>query len=174
MLASSNRPHFIAISETWLDHSIRDMEVSLDSYRLFRRDRSRHGGGVCIYVSVALSVSSFSADPNLELLWVHISMPHGPPVLLGVYYRSPGSDFNQQPLEDSLFAAIRPTDFTVLVGDFNINLHIPSAASADLGNLMSGFGLTQVVIVTKSHSFTVRLTILELLSQSHKQIRFSH
>ena len=41
----------LCLSETWLDGSISDSDVLIPNYTIFRNDRSRHGGGVAIYVS---------------------------------------------------------------------------------------------------------------------------
>ena len=40
----------IAFNETRFDPNITDNIVSLDGYDVIRKDRSRNGGGVCIYV----------------------------------------------------------------------------------------------------------------------------
>ena len=39
----------IAFNETRLDPNITDNMISLDGYDVIRKDRSRNGGGVCIY-----------------------------------------------------------------------------------------------------------------------------
>ena len=46
VLASSKKPNFIALTETWLDGSISSQEVHIDSYSIFLRDHSRHSGAV--------------------------------------------------------------------------------------------------------------------------------
>ena len=43
-------PDIICIVETWLDDTILDSEVSIQGYHYYRLDRSRHGGGVMIFV----------------------------------------------------------------------------------------------------------------------------
>ena len=40
----------LALNETRLDSTISDELVSIDSYEILRADRTRNGGGVCIYV----------------------------------------------------------------------------------------------------------------------------
>ena len=54
-LASAERPHFIAISETWLDSSVTNNEIHLAGYNLFRFDCNCSGGGVAVYCSDYLS-----------------------------------------------------------------------------------------------------------------------
>jgi len=41
----------LCISETWLSPDIKDNELSIDGYRIFRLDRNRHGGGVVLVIS---------------------------------------------------------------------------------------------------------------------------
>ena len=40
----------ITLSETYLDHTITNEAVNIPGYDLYRRDRSRNGGGVCTYI----------------------------------------------------------------------------------------------------------------------------
>ena len=40
----------LALNETRLDDKISNEEIHIDSYDLIRFDRSRKGGGVCMYV----------------------------------------------------------------------------------------------------------------------------
>lgn len=39
-----------AVSETWLSPSILSQHISINGYRLVRKDRGSRGGGVCIYL----------------------------------------------------------------------------------------------------------------------------
>jgi hypothetical protein len=45
----------LAVTETWLDSSIGDGEVTIENYSIVRFDRTRHGGGVCVYVRNGLN-----------------------------------------------------------------------------------------------------------------------
>ena len=42
------------LSETWLSDKITDSEVGVPGFHVFRRDRSRRGGGMMVYVSEQL------------------------------------------------------------------------------------------------------------------------
>ena len=73
---SSNRPDVLALSETWLDSSISDSEISLQGYSIFRSDRSRSGGGVAVYVADQFASSCLPSHPyssGLESLWLSIN-----------------------------------------------------------------------------------------------------
>ena len=41
-------PIILCLNETWLDENICDADIELQNYRVFRKDRNRHGGGVLI------------------------------------------------------------------------------------------------------------------------------
>ena len=45
----------ISINETRLDNTIDDSEMNISGYDLFRKDRSRNGGGVALHVRNVLT-----------------------------------------------------------------------------------------------------------------------
>ena len=97
-LAASIKPGVIAIVETWLDSDILESEFAISGYRMFRRDRSRHGGGLLMYISESLHVKSQYYNPELELMGVAVSNPSGS-LLVGLYYRPPNSGTDLDELE---------------------------------------------------------------------------
>jgi hypothetical protein len=46
----------LGIAETWLDESVKDSEISIGNYTLYRKDRNRvkmgKGGGVVLYAGL--------------------------------------------------------------------------------------------------------------------------
>ena len=120
--------------------------MSLPSYQLFRRDRSRHGGGTALFVHTSISVLSVKCHCESELLSVLLDVKQGP-LLVGVAYRPPGSDSDFSLPE----ASIGSLDFmsarhVLIVGDFNVDLVPPLSPSAtELTALMEGFCLHQMV-----------------------------
>ena len=63
-------------SGTWLDNSISDVELHVDSYNLVRRDCKGHGGGV-LYVCDFLSITSIVRSERSELVWVRVPWASG-------------------------------------------------------------------------------------------------
>ena len=62
-------PDIICIVESWLDDTILDSEVSIQGYTHCRLDRSRHGGGVMIFVKNSFNFSLlFKGTQNYECL----------------------------------------------------------------------------------------------------------
>ena len=66
-LARNTRAACICMTETWLDESVFDSEVHIDSYDLRRQDRNRHGVGVCIYIRSDLSFNPRDDPCHIEL-----------------------------------------------------------------------------------------------------------
>ena len=52
LIAKETKCACFCFSETWLDSSISDSEISIDNYSIVRKDRNRNGGGVLIYIYV--------------------------------------------------------------------------------------------------------------------------
>ena len=57
-----NKPvDVFTINETRLDESIGNVEVNIQGYNLWRKDRCRYGGGVAIYTRDTLNVREMSS-----------------------------------------------------------------------------------------------------------------
>ena len=144
--AEISKPDIIAITETWLDPAIDGCKAAIPSYQLFRRDRNRHGGGICLYIHDSILVSrSFSHD-TLEFAHAVIESSVGS-IFVGVIYRLPNLDGDLNSL-DSLLGSLDLQQYSqvVLIGDFNVDLLCPETSqSADMLGLAASFGLTQVI-----------------------------
>ena len=110
------------MTETWLDESVFDSEVQINSYVLRRQDRNRHGGGVCIYIRRDLSFNprdDLSHD-ELEAKWIELLLPKTKSILCGVVYRPPQQCNFYNLFED---LCIAHSDFiekeSIILGDFN-------------------------------------------------------
>ena len=59
----SNNFDVFTITETWLDHTVTNMEVEIPGYDIYRIDRqSQRGGGVCTYVRQSFKTSTKSLE----------------------------------------------------------------------------------------------------------------
>ena len=54
VLCVSNSYDVICIVESWLSSDIDNTELSIPGFTIFRRDRSRHGGGIIVFVRNSL------------------------------------------------------------------------------------------------------------------------
>lgn len=50
IIAAKSKAAVISITETWLDESATDGEISVGGYCVVRKDRNRNGGGVCTFI----------------------------------------------------------------------------------------------------------------------------
>ena len=112
----------IAVTENFLDPSISDSEFAPQFYSIFRRDRSRHGGGVMVLVRDNIPVSHrFDLETGCEILWLQIATQSYNNFLLGVYYRPPGNSVEAlEHLNNSLISLSSCNLPLVLCGDFSV------------------------------------------------------
>ena len=115
------------ISETWLDDSISDSDLSIQHFHpIERRDRphSAHGG-VAIYIrdSLAFTRRDDLEFDNLELLWVEVQLP-STNILVGSLYRPPNAPNNMWlDIQDNLDLVRDTVHFPIfLLGDGNSDL----------------------------------------------------
>ena len=86
------KPHLIGITESWANNDIRDAELGLEGYVMFRKDRiGRRGGGVLLYIKETIPAYEGQlkdeADCN-EAIWCKLVTGHTT-VTIGVVYRCP-------------------------------------------------------------------------------------
>ena len=115
----------LGITESKLDDSILDSEVSVEGYQIIRSDRNRNGGGVACYIRedfVFNHISPLSSE--LEYLMFDIYLPKTKPFCVGIFYRPPSqNNFLDILCEDFLKLDVLNKEYYIL-GDFNINLLI--------------------------------------------------
>ncbi len=126
-LASLNHIDVIGVTETWLHDELKDHEVSLQGYALFRHDRlsSKRGGGVALYVKSNLRPQLITPTvPTPSPLFVNLIacelLKNTDPTVLVLAYRSP----NTPPTDTTTFLCSLTKLVThrpdcLLFGDFN-------------------------------------------------------
>ena len=114
----------VCITETWMNSSILDSEMSISGYTLHRKDRNHvdkhRGGGVAVYVHNDLSCVHREEifEQNFpETIWCNINC-NGRNTLIGVCYRAPDS---VQINDEALYSLIDRVskENVVIMGDFN-------------------------------------------------------
>jgi exonuclease III len=128
VLAHKTKASIIAVSETWLDSTITDSEAKVEGYNLVRKDRDRHGGGVCLYIRENLSF-----NPRLDLqrqdveaVFVDIMLPKTKPITVGAMYRPPKQS-NFLELYQETLSQIDLSNELYILGDFNICVKIKNS-----------------------------------------------
>ena len=118
------KPHVICFSETKIDSSVSNSEVSIDGYSVIRRDRNRHGGGVACFVNNSIHFNErndFVGD--FEHIFIDILLPKTTPILLGVVYRPPNTlNFDELLSNSILNASSFDNQEVYILGDTNYNL----------------------------------------------------
>ena len=113
-----SRVDLVAITETWLDDTVLDSELSagLPAYTWFRRDRGSLGGGVACAVRSQLQPTRLPDPPGSELLLVRLGALS---VTVAVCYRPPNDDASLARLTAAV-DGLPGCDKLVLVGDINL------------------------------------------------------
>ena len=125
-ICSLYSPDIVCIVETWLSPDICDSELSLPNFQSFRLDRSRHGGGILVYVKSSLSATAVPTSSPIELLLLSITFRHVP-FSLATFYRPPSCPDDLCVLTS---LAHSYSHNLILLGDFNVislsQLHVIS------------------------------------------------
>lgn len=102
MLVTTSMVGIFCLTETWLDDSISDSDISIDNYSLNRNDRNCNRGCVCDFVRSDVNYyvkSDLDNEDDIEVLLLDICLPKSKPVLLGVCYRPPNNNKFYESLE---------------------------------------------------------------------------
>ena len=117
--------NLIAFNETRLDSNITDNMIYLEDYDIVRKDRTRNGGGVCIYLrsSINYKIRDDLVPSELEAVCVEIIKPHSKPFLVTTVYRPPSalSEFFDH-LEKLIQVIDNENKEMYILGDLNCDL----------------------------------------------------
>ena len=124
-IAEKSNAAVIGITETKLDDSVRDPEISINRYDIIRNDRNRKGGGVACYICQNICYNSKNVFPStVEKVFFDIILPKTKPFCVGIFYRPP----NQYGFLENInlgFSKLRQeTNDIFVMGDMNINIYV--------------------------------------------------
>ena len=175
-LAASTKVAAIGVTETWLDTSVSDSEITIPGYLITRQDCNREGGGVWRYIHCDITFNpkqDIGAGP--ESVWVELFMSKSKPILLGMCYRPPKRmDFNNKLEQQCLGCSDFSGSECILLGDFNtdytcINSLNRSHLHESLIHFQCLFNLTQLIAEpTRITPKTASLLDLILVSDPNK------
>lgn len=84
-LVQENELDIVAVTESWLNSSVKNAEVEIQGYKIFRLDREKKvGGGVCIYTPVSLRTKGVDR-PNICHVWLPATVATSTTQKLEVY-----------------------------------------------------------------------------------------
>uniref|UniRef100_A0A914XKY1 Endonuclease/exonuclease/phosphatase domain-containing protein n=1 Tax=Plectus sambesii TaxID=2011161 RepID=A0A914XKY1_9BILA len=147
-----SKPHAILVQETKLDEDVKDSDVEILGYQIYRLDRSRHGGGVAIYVRSDLEVVDkpikandvLQGLPSIEAITLN--------VLIGGIVFSFTSAYRPQPASIKNFTLrlyihclMYPAKYRIVAGDLNSCLSFTQGIEAIPSFLLSLIGMRHTV-----------------------------
>lgn len=181
-LISTHEPDIILCQETKLDASVNSSEIFPPDFTVMRKDRTCHGGGVCIAISNKIVCSHCTdLENDLEMVWLKFKSSSHDFVYLSSFYRPPDGDVNltdklREPLGAILDRHKNKPPIIIIAGDFNypnINWKLPSHISNSSGqclvNVLDDHHLQQ--LVTEPTRFGLHnSSVLDLVCCSHPSL----
>ena len=147
----SNTPlDVLTINESKLDLVNGDRLVNLEGYNIVRRDRNKHGGGVCFYLrnTITFSRQYQLENDDLELIALEIQKPNSCPFLIATWYRPPNTPLDYfKKFEMFLKEADARYSEIYILGDLNCNIlsNPPEVHTTHLLDLMVDYQLAQLI-----------------------------
>ena len=133
-IVDKNDFDIFCVSETWLHQNIKDDEIYIQGYNIFRKDRTTGiGGGVCIYVKDTLQVNLRDdlMFENVEAIWIRIGQG-GPKCLVSCIYRPPSATLEYYERIVDMLECARMTEYPVIsLGDLNFNYILDETLSTN-------------------------------------------
>ena len=124
LIAHKTNIAVIGITESKLDSTVSDSEISITGYNIVRSDRNRHGGGVMCYIKDTICFNrreNFSDE--IENVFVDLLFPDTKPILIGFLYRPPDQPGFLHKLSVAISNASNFDNQEVFIlGDLNLNL----------------------------------------------------
>ena len=175
LLLLENNIHILAINETKLDQTIRDNIISVDTYKLHRKDRNRHGDGVAIYIKddINYTIRDDLPNHNLELICIMIQPFHSEPFNIISWYRPPNDLIEGfRHLERVLSYVDSKSKEIILIGDTNCNLMNNETVTSHshvqaLENIYQQFGFSQIIREAMRVTLTTS-TLIDHIAVSNK------
>ena len=114
------QPHVLCLNETKLDDTVED----IDGYQIIRKDRTRHGGGVAMYVHESLMFESRNDfnGAELESLTIEIRLPFTKPIILMTLYGPEGPVKVCNNIHNLISDILFEDKEFIMMGDVNANL----------------------------------------------------
>lgn len=168
----------LALTETWLNQSIEDVNINIDNYNLTRLDRqsesrNSRGGGLMIYAKSKYTLNSTKyshlnlSNQNIEAQIVELTKINFKTIVLINIYRPPSGTQQDFLMEVTnlleALGGLRYPDIYI-VGDFNID-HTPSKqndCTKSLISMLQSYGLSQHIKVPTRRTSTTS-TILDVM-----------
>ena len=140
----------LSVNETRLNDTINNDEIRIPGYVVFRKDRSRNGGGVVLYIREVHNVTEKAevVPSELEAVCIEINKPKTKPIIITTIYRPPNSNVDyMNNLECYLNVLDNENKELIVTGDLNcdLSLQVLQPHSTHLNNIFSLLQLQQII-----------------------------
>ena len=139
-----SKTDILLLPETKIDDSFPDSQFFAEGFKMYRKDRTKTGGGLLLYVNENLPgkiINSYKFKENSEIIVFEFSVSNKKWLLLG-NYRPPSQNdlsfISELNLALNFFSPIYEN--FVLLGDFNLSTENPN-----LKNFMCSFDLESLI-----------------------------
>ena len=148
LILSQQDIDILCLCETFLNETFLTIEMQIENFKMFRKDRQTNGGGLVIYVRDELHCLQRTDLENIsvESIWLEIKQPNSKSFLISYVYRPPSSkvqwvkDFTLM-LDNSL----SDEKECIVLGDFNFDLLKIDSPSKSWLDLMESVNFKQLV-----------------------------
>ena len=156
---SSHDAQLVAVTETWLNDAVTEIETLPARFVVHRKDRcctdpGKRGGGLLLGVDQSIpSKRRTDLEAPCEIMVCELTNPSNPKVAVVLCYRPPQSDKRMfiSNLHDVLFNVLKEFTFVTVLGDFNFpdldwvrDVHNSVSPESEFFHLMLSFFLKQV------------------------------
>ena len=170
-LISNNSVDIFCLNETFCDSTITDNELLIDGLRIERKDRTRTGGGVAIYINEKITYfrrHEFE-DNSIEMICLQVHLPYQKACIIFCIYRPPSSDSS---FYDKLESVLERTNCLhsstheiFILGDLNCD-YLNSSKFSKLDSVLRSFNFTQ--FITKPTRVTnTSETLIDIISTTN-------
>ena len=143
----------LTLSETWLNTTIMNAEISIVGYALYRQDRlNKRGGGVCAYIRNDIKVSKLKeissvSENYFHQLWLKLQSKKLKSIVICISYRPPQCPLSclETNLKPSVVQALLLNKPIVILGDLNCNVMKDCPENTALGNFMLEMNPNQLI-----------------------------
>ena len=137
----------LGIAETKLDHPFPNAQFNIDGYRLFRKDRNQHGGGLLAYVCADIPCRQIrTLDTNsTESITLELQLSRKKYIIV-VAYKPPNVANHSFTAEMTTLLDKVTQDYTDIwiIGDLNFDMN-DRAKSDTLRDVCDTYGLDQLI-----------------------------
>jgi len=170
LVATETKCVVISVSETKLDETIQDEEISIQGYNLIRKDRKRTGGGVACYIRSDIHFNNRDeVVDGMESIFFDILLPKSKPILVGVLYRPPSQ------LNFLNFFSVRLNNLSdnnnqeiYIMGDINIDKKSPLAK--EYNEICCLHGLKQLIRLPTRITVNTATILDHILTNSKEKV----